>query len=59
MTATPATPSTQEALTTLGVTSAVRSFVPDLSDRLVCLLGDTSAKHYVRLVGANEAQTAL
>lgn len=52
-------PSLPDALTALGVAEDVRAFVSDVADRVLCLVGDTSAKHYVRLVGADLSQTAL
>lgn len=53
------TPSVPEALTALGVTDDVRAFVSAVTDRVLCLVGESSAKHYVRLVGADLSQTSL
>lgn len=52
-------PSIPEALTALGVNDDVRAFVSEVSERVLCLVGETAAKHYVRLVGADLSQTAL
>ena len=52
-------PSVPEALMALGVNDDVRSFVSEVTDRILCLVGETSARHYVRLVGADLSQTAL
>lgn len=53
------TPSVPEALTALGVTEDVRAFVNEVAGRVLCLVGETSAKQYVRIVGADLSRTSL
>lgn len=58
MTADQSTPDIQQSLTDLGVTDDVRSFVRAVTELVTCLAAQAPPT-YVRLVGADQAQTSL
>jgi hypothetical protein len=59
MTPPSSTPTSNEALTALGASPTVRSFIDAVTGRVVCLVGETSSTAYVRLVGADQSQTSM